>query len=984
MDFRIYRTAEGEISGRRGFTLSVISLSAFFYAGVVFALPQDGAVVGGSASIVAIDNQSLQVIQQSDRAMIDWGQFNIGANEQVQFIQPSADAAALNRVVGADPSHILGRLSANGQLFLINPNGILFGKNAVLDVSGLVATTFDIDNTDFMGSRYHFSQVGVAASVINQGTIVVDENGFVLLAASGVSNEGMIVAQMGTVALGSGERFSIDFSGDGLVHFSVDVSALAHSTTLDGTPLSSVVSNSGLINAAGGHVMMTARGSTEIFSSVINQSGIIQANSMVNRGGVIKLLASDRGGVVNSGTLNVSGVEAGAAPGSIAIVGQSVVHSGVIMARGGTLGGDGGAIEISGKETFSISGTIDAGAPHGEHGTILLDPKFIDVKTVGGTITPAQIDAFVGNIFLLADTDITFTDSVTITTSGEGLTARAGRDILVNGNIITNNGAITLIANDTEANLANRDLGAGDIVMANGTTVASGGADIALTVGVSSTGGNILMSLVDARTGSLRVTSSNGAILDNNDAAKNVIANTLTMVSVSGVGTSLDSLETVVAQLDVTSTGMGPIFIDETDALSNLTVRVNNSRANITFQNGLNALNISEEMVLSARASGTNLVVENTQGRLTIGTVGSVSGVVTTSGGASGGSIKLIAAGYFTGDMTIRDLSIPFEVDAGLGEVVLVARGEDRLLEMETGTSIRGEGGVILIADRMHLRPLGSETRVVAASSLITLSPSSIRRAIYLGRDDIIGPTATTGVLGITDAERATLRTFGDIRIGQCTDTGEFTPSGRVTEIVPPLPLSPRPTPIEGTHPPIQIIPGPFRVSSFVPVRAPLALIFPGSITVSIPVPVPVPALAPVIEEIPLAALVEVLPAPLDTLPIEDVYFDFDRSNIRSEARQQLAENIEWLLAHPNVVVVLEGHADLRGNLGYNIALAKRRIASVKNILIRMGVAESRLETLISYGEERPQCIKDTRECYQLNRRVHFAVKGEGEKRSGA
>jgi filamentous hemagglutinin family protein len=343
---------------RVGFTYFIL---VFLLAGgfgtvpLAHALPEGGQVIGGEAAIHQSGPGQLDIHQTTDRALIEWNQFNIDPNELVRFVQPGSESVALNRITGLDPSSILGALSANGRVFLINPNGILFGANATVDVSGLLATTMDINNADFMAGNDLFT--GTGGSIINRGQIRVADNGFVFLVAPGVKNEGLIVAHLGRVVLGSGERMTIDFMGDGLLQYAIDGKVLDQVTSPDGTPLAAGVDNQGTIMADGGEVVLTARASSDILGTVVNQTGVIRANSLTNRGGVIRLEASDPiageveigrqanlgrvenagGAVIHSGLLDVSAKEAGAAKGVVILSGERVGVSGDIHAEGGSV-----------------------------------------------------------------------------------------------------------------------------------------------------------------------------------------------------------------------------------------------------------------------------------------------------------------------------------------------------------------------------------------------------------------------------------------------------------------------------------------------------------------------------------------------------------------------------------------------------------------------------------------------------------------------
>jgi filamentous hemagglutinin family protein len=277
------------------------------------ALPSDGKVVGGSATIQQSNPKTLNIQQATDKAILNWKSFSIAADEAVRFVQPSINSIALNRVTGIDPSVILGSLQANGRIFLINPNGILFGAGAQINVGGLLATTLQIRDDDFMAGRYLFAQDPLKSlkSIVNEGTIRVSDHGFVVLAAPGVTNDGLIVANLGKVVLGSGQKLAVDLMGDGLNNYNLSGKVLDQVKDTEGKPLSSAVSNSGTIQADGGHVILQAKASGDIFSSVVNQSGVVRARSLVNQEGIVRLDGGDSGVVQVAGTIDASGLLSG-------------------------------------------------------------------------------------------------------------------------------------------------------------------------------------------------------------------------------------------------------------------------------------------------------------------------------------------------------------------------------------------------------------------------------------------------------------------------------------------------------------------------------------------------------------------------------------------------------------------------------------------------------------------------------------------------
>ena len=237
----------------------------------------------------------MTINQSSDRMIANWQSFSIGAGNSVTFNQPGASSVALNRVVGQDPSKILGSLSANGQVFLINPNGIAIGKTGSVQTGGFVASTLGISNADFLAGRYNFT--GSGGAITNEGSI---SGKVVALISPSVSNSGTIT---GSTALAAGTDVLLDFNGDGLL--SVEVKA---------STVKTLVENKGLIRADGGLAILTAKGASDAMKGVVNNTGVVQAASIGSRNGRILLLGDAKHGEVNAGgTLRARSVETSAA-----------------------------------------------------------------------------------------------------------------------------------------------------------------------------------------------------------------------------------------------------------------------------------------------------------------------------------------------------------------------------------------------------------------------------------------------------------------------------------------------------------------------------------------------------------------------------------------------------------------------------------------------------------------------------------------------
>ncbi|MDR7868078.1 MAG: filamentous hemagglutinin N-terminal domain-containing protein [Sporomusaceae bacterium] len=361
--------------------------------GPAWAAPSGGVVTGGTATI-ATSGATTTVTQTTNRAAINWQSFGIAAGEAVNFVQPSASAVALNRVVGNSASNIYGSLTANGKVYLINPSGILFAPGAQVNVGGLVASTLNMADSDFMNGKYIFTKNGSAGAVINQGTITAGDHAVFI--GPQVKNEGTVAARV--VGLTAGDKVSLDFSGDKLLNVTVDTAAAGSSVT-----------NSGTITAPGGLVLMTTGTMDALLNTVVNNTGVIRAQTVSTERGVIKLIGS---------TANVSGTLDASAP----------------------QGGDGGFIETSGASVNIAPDTkITTAAPAGKTGKWLLDPTDL-------TVDFAMATAIMNNL-ANTDSELNSTGSINvnapITWSANELAFIATKDININA-VLTANGTAWL------------------------------------------------------------------------------------------------------------------------------------------------------------------------------------------------------------------------------------------------------------------------------------------------------------------------------------------------------------------------------------------------------------------------------------------------------------------------------------------------------------------------------------------------------------
>lgn len=306
-------------------TTALISLSflAICVSNPAHANPEGGKVVGGSATI-SENGKKLDIHQHSDRAVIDWQNFNIEVDEHTEFHQPSSSATALNRVNSADPSRIAGKLSANGNIILVNPNGVFFEGSSRIDVNGIVATTANIRPEDFMAGSNEFNIPGNPdAAIINKGIITAKDAGLVGLVAPHVENHGIIQAKMGRVQLASGDTVTVDFYGDGLLKVAVT----------DENVKSQIVGNSGVLSADGGTVAMTAAAAKETVNSLIVAEGLIEAKTIgrdangaiiIGGEGSNKTEKSGDAYVAVSGYMDASGRNEGEQGGTIEVLGDHI------------------------------------------------------------------------------------------------------------------------------------------------------------------------------------------------------------------------------------------------------------------------------------------------------------------------------------------------------------------------------------------------------------------------------------------------------------------------------------------------------------------------------------------------------------------------------------------------------------------------------------------------------------------------------------
>lgn len=345
--------------------LLLLTATALMAPALALAEPTGGALVAGSATIGPEIGQTTTIDQFSSAAIINWASFNIAGNERVVFNQPSATAVLLNRVLGGGPSLIDGQIDADGRIVIINGDGVIFGAGATIDVGGILATSMNIADADFMAGNYLFSTPGaVGAAITNFGSITAATAGMIAFVAPNVANHGLLRANLGTIHLASGEAFTFDFFGDGLVAF-------AASSATSGTK-TGVVANFGDIDAAGGAIYMTATDARDFVETVINVESDLVARTATMIGGKIVLAGGDQSEVNVDAVLDASG----AGGGQISVSGGVVrIAPGAALLADSLVGnGDGGVIAVASTRRTEFEGlaSVQPGASSGQGGSITL------------------------------------------------------------------------------------------------------------------------------------------------------------------------------------------------------------------------------------------------------------------------------------------------------------------------------------------------------------------------------------------------------------------------------------------------------------------------------------------------------------------------------------------------------------------------------------------------------------------------------------
>ena len=786
--------------------------------------PGGGVVVSGSGSITRPSATTTLINQQSSQLTLNWTSFNVGADDTVRFEQPSATAVALNNILSQSPSQIFGKIDANGRIVLVNPNGILFGRSAQLNVGSLIASSLEVTGFDAASGRFSFRALSTSpGSIINDGTITAGRGGSVALLGGTVLNNGLVVADYGTVAMGAGKVATLDFYGGGLLRLKV-----SGDLTSNPTKAGAAVQNSGRIQADGGQVLLTARAANDVFASAVNNTGLVRASRIENVGGVIEL-SGPGGTVASSGTLDASGSGSASKGGTVKVLGQDVALTGqsVIDANGaagggtvyvgggahganpaiedasrtyvspdasltanalgngtggnvtvwsndgtrfyghiGALGsgaGAGGTAEVSGKGSLDFQGTVDLRAPSGKTGTLLLDPTQITIEHGSGTTTTAITTTGSGP----------FTD----TSSGSG-------SILSDGTI------------DSELGSANVTVttSAGDIAISNAAgTVAIGPTTAnSSTLTLNSSAGitwNAPWSY--SNSGQLTLYAKGGSIAAGATGEALTLGgfSPLLMQASGGIGTSSVPIETIgLTQLAATDTssakgiylsnsGTSPGNVAVTALTNPLTstavMGLSTTGSDISLTNS--AGNLAINYSIDAGVGGGTVTLAATTGSISEASTAGITGGTLTSSSAGGTTLGgANAVGTFnatnstSGNVSLTNTAAPLTItgisQTGSGTTTISNAGA-----LTTSGTVTTSGTGLIMLTASGEETIGAPVMATAQSANIALESTGGNLALNGNVDAGAGTVAVSAPTGTISQATGSTLTANDLAVQAST-----------------------------------------------------------------------------------------------------------------------------------------------------------------------------------------------------------------------
>jgi len=692
----------------------------FFATTNLYALPQGGVVSGGNVTISNPNATTTQINQASQKGIVDWQSYNVGQHEQVHYQQPNASSITLNRInPNNGPAQIYGSITANGQVWLVNPAGVWFGPTAHVDVGGLIASTANIRNEDFMAGQYHFTQSpDWHGAVINEGYIKTSQAGIVALVGSGVVNNGYIESQMGTVVLAAGSEFTVNFSGNELVSFTVDKEVAQPALDKNGNPLKDGVKNSGMIIADGGKVLMTAKAASHVLDNAINMSGVVEAKSVGMQNGEI-ILGAPGEKITVSGKLIASGKNAGEKGGKIHVLGRRIdLTDQAVLDVSGDKGG--GEILVGGDAQGANPLISNAMSVYVAHDVLL----YADAITFGDG----------GRVVVWADSDTLFYGSISARGGPQG----------GNGGWIETSGKLYL-----------------DVATARITTLAPQG--ITGTWLLDPT--NIYIAVDQAAATSAGMTGTNTVTNSNNTfSASGVVKDSLLTTSV--LTTALASNNIIVTTENSSGTGVGTITVVSPITFSSATSLTLRADQHIFINAGITMNNAGASLILDAGN--------------TINASGGISG--TGSVNLLGGTMAIASTLTYSGSTTINGGSINFFNSGSLPNSNAISINSGGALQLtntiiamerisDSATLTLNGGGFSMIGSASALTENIGSLVANDFSSAISLTPTSSTLILQFG-SYTPSSNAMVAFFGVPTANAAPSNASGNIRFTTPPTTG--------------------------------------------------------------------------------------------------------------------------------------------------------------------------------------------------------------------
>jgi filamentous hemagglutinin family protein len=737
------------------------------------AQPAGGVVVGGAVTISQTASATM-INQATQRGAVNWQSFNVGSKQSVTFQQPNTQAITLNTVIGPNPSQIAGRISANGQVVLVNQSGVTFYKGSQVNAAGLMVSAAGTDTNTFMGGgRIVFNQPGSPnARIVNNGNITIKDAGLAGLVAPSVANAGVINAQLGHVVLAGARISTVDLYGDKLT--AIDVTGAVTQAPGGGEAL---VTNTGVIRADGGAVRLTARAVDGVISNLVSAGGKVEARTVGSRqgqitidavggsitlegyltatgkapgttGGKIGVLATDAVIVKSGAVVNASGAAGG---GTIAIgttlkraaAGPALTHAktaksvliqqGAMIEANATVNGNGGRVTVLSSEQTTMQGTISAtGGPIGGNG------GFAEVSggalSLTGAVNLVAPSGLAGSL-LLDPTDLNIVD-----------TSAAGTNIDGEFVLVANNGtlaftaanAVTIPSSITATEI--KTLGANG----NVTIEASGSIDFQ----------NVQIPISIAH--DLTVQAGSDLLID-----RGVSISTASNLSLTSGANTVTGVAMNTGSIALGTTGTGAAASLSANALV-----MNAGATGIHLNDGV--VNVTGLANLNAVGGGISQAGFGVFTAATLQSTAGITGTVSLAGTLNAVG-TLAAVAVTNGDMALFNGS-PLEVagliNAGNGNIFVAVGANKLTIDPNSGFVSRSGGRIGIQSDTITgIGVSGAQGTVNAGTTgLVELAPSTTTVAVTLGAAAGLSLTDTTGIMA------------GTLRIGAVTLPGAAVP----------------------------------------------------------------------------------------------------------------------------------------------------------------------------------------------------------------